>query len=323
MVLSVESDLESRVLEILISSQSYVSGESIASRLGVSRATINRVIKSLIQKGFAIESHPRLGYRLVNLDDVSKLSIFVSSLNTRIRFSIHYLSVCDSTQDVAESLASSGAPEGTVVIAEELRRGRGRLGRKWYAPRGGIWMSIVFRPRYIEQMHLISIAMGVAVAKTLRSLFNIDAKVKWPNDVVIDDKKVCGILVEGKAEADKIHYIIVGIGINVNNDLPEELRGYATTVKEVLGKEAPRTPIILSLLRNIDDIYYKLSTEREYVLSEWRKLSATLGRRVKVVTLTEEIVGIAKDIDRDGSLIIVRDSGEETKVFAGDVIHLR
>jgi len=317
-------DLESRVLNILLMSSGYVSGVGIANALGISRATVNRVVRRLVSRGFAIEVHPRLGYRLMNIDDISIASRYVSIIDTHIKFSIYYLETCSSTQDVADSLAREGVSEGTVVISEKLTRGRGRMGRHWIADKGGLWLSIVFRPKEMRYIHLMSIAVGVAVANTIKQLLNIDAKVKWPNDILVNDKKVAGILVEGKVEADRVHYLVVGIGINVNNDLPEELKENATTLKEIIGRQIPRVPILITLLKNIDEIYRELSRDaKERVLDLWRSLSATIGRMVKVITHGEEIIGIAEDIDRDGSLIIRKPDGSKTKIYAGDVIHLR
>ena len=304
-------------------SRGYVSGASMAKSLGVSRATVNRAIRRLISKGFIVEIHPKLGYRLVDLDNISHAHRYVEFIDTDLRYYIHYLDSCDSTQDVAHALASSGAPEGTVVVAEELRHGRGRMGRQWIASRGGLWLSIILKPRHLRNMHLLSLASSVAVAKAIKSLLDIDARVKWPNDVLVSEKKVAGILIEGVLEADQIRHIVLGIGVNVNNDLPSHLLDTATTLKSVVGSDIPRIPLLINIIKNIDAVYAKLRQgEGKEVLDEWRKLSSTIGRRVKVVTFDQEIEGLAEDIEDDGALRIRTKENGITRVYVGDVIHL-
>ncbi|MEL9940169.1 MAG: biotin--[acetyl-CoA-carboxylase] ligase [Ignisphaera sp.] len=316
--------IENEILKILLMSRDYVSGASIAKSLGVSRATVNRAIKRLVSRGFIVDVHPRLGYRLADLDDISHAYRYVEFVDTSLRYYIHYLDSCDSTQDVAHALASSGAPEGTVVIAEELRRGRGRMGRQWIASRGGLWLSIILKPKHLRNMHLLSLASSVAVAKAIKSLLGIEARVKWPNDVLVDEKKVAGILIEGVLEADQIRYIVLGVGVNVNNDLPSHLLDTATTLKSVVGSDIPRIPLLINIIKNIDIVYAKLRQgEGKEVLDEWRRLSSTIGRRVKVITFSQEIEGIAEDIEDDGALRIRTKENSISRVYVGDVIHLR
>ncbi|MEM0027066.1 MAG: biotin--[acetyl-CoA-carboxylase] ligase [Ignisphaera sp.] len=314
--------IEDEVLRILLMSRGYVSGASIAKYLGVSRATINRAIKRLISKGFIVEIHPKLGYRLADLDNISHAHRYVEFIDTSLRYYIHYLDSCDSTQDVAHALASSGAPEGTVVIAEELKRGRGRMGRQWIASRGGLWLSIILKPKHLRNMHLLSLASSVAVAKAIKSLLDIEARVKWPNDVLVSEKKVAGILIEGVLEADQIRHIVLGIGVNVNNDLPHHLLDTATTLKKVMGSDIPRIPLLINIIKNTDIVYTRLRQEEKEILNEWRKLSSTIGRKVKVISFNQEIEGVAEDIEDDGALRIRTKENTITKVYVGDVIHL-
>lgn len=316
--------IEYEVLKILLKSNDYIPGSKISSMLGVSKATVSRAIKRLTSMGFVVDVNPRLGYKLANLDDLGLAHKYIDLLNTYIKYRLYYVDLCESTQDIADSLAREGASEGTVVIAEELTKGRGRMGRKWHAARGGLWISIIFRPRVIKHMHLLSLALGVAVANTLSDTLGIDAKVKWPNDVLVNEKKIAGILIEGRAEADRMIYLIAGIGINVNNDLPNELEGYAITIKDVVKTSVPRVPILLNLLKNVDKVYRDLAEGKSYrVLDNWRKRSSTLGKLVKVVTLDGEFVGHAEDIEDDGALRVVKLDGSITKVHAGDIIHIR
>ena len=285
---------------------------------------IHKVIESLRRKGYVIVSHSKKGYKLLLLDDLSLAGNYIRDLDTRINFHVHYVPQCSSTQDIAKSLAEFGVPEGLVVIAEEMYNGRGRLGRKWYAPKGGLWISILLRPKRIESLQLMSLATGVAVVKAMEKLLNIKLRLKWPNDVIYMNRKLAGILIEAGVEVDTVHYVIVGIGVNVNNELPSELKDYAVNLKAILGFEVSRVPILRSLLRELDDIYHLLTMGNTYaILKEWIRYSDTIGRRVKVQFIDFTVEGKAIDIARDGSLIVIDDAGKRYIIRAGDIIHIR
>ncbi len=319
----VGEELRKRVLEALLKSHGFVSGAELSRLLGVSRATVSRVVRELIEKGFAIEVHPGVGYRVEVLNDLRYVDKALNAMPTRMRFSIHYLERCSSSQDVAEALAIQGASEGSVVVCEEMWGGRGRMGRKWFANRGGLWFTVLLRPPQLRNLHILSLATGLSVAKALKTLFSVEARVKWPNDVLIDEKKVCGVLVEARAEADKIHHLLLGVGINVNNELPEELRETAVSLREALGFHIPRAPLLREILLNIDSYYHTIiSGEVAKVVKEWKEWSSTLGKSVRILTLDKTIEGIAIDVDNDGTLLLDTGKGIE-RVAAGDVIHLR
>lgn len=316
--------LEAALLRELALSQGFVSGEKLAKSLHVSRATVSRLARKLIGEGYPIETHPKLGYRLAASDDLSTASRYVGALRTTLAFTIYYLESCPSTQNVAASLAEAGAKEGTVVVAEEQTLGRGRLGRSWASSRGGLWFTVLLRPTGFGASHLLSLAAGVAVAKALQGLFGVDAKLKWPNDVLVEERKVAGILVEGSAEADKLRYALVGIGLNVNNDLPRELHGTALSLKEVLGRPLPRVPLLLRILKELDKAYSSLKAGAAgEVLGEWRRLSVTLRKSVRVLSSEGIFEGLALDIDEWGGLVVESRRGERRVFYAGDVIHLR
>ena len=317
-------ELEGKTLELLVRSWTYVSGEDVARALGVSRATVSKVVRSLMRRGFPIEVHPEMGYRALDPDNLSLAPQVVQYIDTGIRFSVHYVEFCSSTQDLADALAREGSPEGTVVLAEAMERGRGRMGRRWVAGRGGLWVTIVLRPRLTGVTHILSLAVGVAVARAIEEVTGVGAGVKWPNDVLIGERKVAGILIEGRAEADRLQYVLVGVGVNVNNELPEELSSTATTIARVVGRPVPRLPLLVSTLRNLDHLYGALSRgEVGYVLDVWRRLSTTLGREVRAVTPDGEVVGVAEDVAEDGALMIRTPSGAVRRVYVGDVVHLR
>jgi len=319
----VSKELRKRVLEALLKSRGFVSGAELARLLGVSRATVSRLVGELTEMGFVVEVRPGVGYRVEVLNDLRYAERVLATMRTRVRFSAHYLEKCSSSQDVAEALALQGASEGVVVVCEEMWGGRGRMGRRWSAGKGGLWFTVLLRPPQLKNLHILSLATGLSVARALKVLFSVEARVKWPNDVLIGEKKVCGVLVEARAEADKIHHLLLGVGVNINNELPEELRETATSLRDVLGFNAPRAPLLREILLNIDSYYHTIiSGEVDKVVKEWKEWSSTLGKSVRILTLDKTIEGIAIDVDNDGTLLLDTGKGIE-RVAAGDVIHLR
>ncbi len=236
---------------------------------------------------------------------------------------IRYFAEVGSTNDVAKTLAEQGVEEGTVVVAEAQTSGKGRFGRRWESPGGGIWLSIILKPKLkAKELVKLNLLTSVAVAKTIKEKFRLDAEVKWPNDVLINWRKVCGILAEAVIEKDEAKYVIVGIGINANFDLtvlPEDLRPTATSLKEILGREIDREIFICDLLKNFEFYYEDFKKGGiDTVLSDWRKLSCILNRRVQLSCCGEKIEGIACDIDENGWLIIKLENGTVKKVFSAD-----
>ena len=320
-------DKRLRVLLDLLEEHSgeYVSGSEIAGVLGVSKPTINRLINMLRSRGFIIESNPRKGYRLVSADDLANTELYLADLEASLNYRVHYVEKCISTQDIASTLAEQGAQEGTIVLAEEMTGGRGRLGRKWHASRGGLWLTLILRPHMTRDVQLLSLAMGLGLVKGIKEHLGIKTSLKWPNDVLYNERKLAGILVEGKIESNYIKYILVGIGLNVNNEIPAELRSTAISLKEIKGRNIPRIPLLRSILLQIDHYYVTLSKKKDYeeILSEWKKHSTTIGRTVKAVTIDGKIiVGKAVDVDKNGALVIETSHGLE-KIYAGDLEHLR
>lgn len=238
---------------------------------------------------------------------------------------IQYFKEIESTNVIAREIAGS-VEEGTVVIAESQTGGRGRMGRKWISPEGGIWLSIILKPR-IQPLHAprITLLAGVSVAKTIRS-YGLPAKIKWPNDVLINGKKVCGILTEIGAEVDQIDYIVVGIGIDANVDteaFPEEFRESSTSLKKELGHEINRAEFLQELLHEFEALYLTFQKDFSPILEEWRNMSATIGEWVKITTQTRIIYGAAIGVDNEGALILETEEGRLEKIVAGNCEHLR
>ena len=306
----------------MLKKQSCVAVDELMSVLGLGSNDLLNAIKVLRFAGFVVSECGGKGYRVVVEDDLRYAHEVVSGLGTRIRYGVHYVEQCSTTQDVAMDLAVRGAPEGTVVVCGEMWSGRGRMGRKWYAPRGGLWFTLILRPRSLSKLNLLTLATGVSVAKALNHLFNVDARVKWPNDVVIEGKKVSGALLEVKHVGEEL-VALLGVGINVNNDLPLELEGYATSLKRVLGFPVPRTPIFVGILKSVD-YYYSAIVEGDVgrIIGDWRLWSSTLGRYVRAVMASGVVEGRAVDVDESGALLIDTGSGV-VRVVEGDIIHLR
>ncbi len=307
--------------------EKYVSGGKLSSDLRISRTAIWKHINSLKKLGYEIEAKPKKGYRLVKSPDILMPEEIKIGLKTRfIGRNLRYFDSVSSTSIVAKQLAEEGSEEGTLVIAESQSMGKGRLGRSWASPEGGIWLSIILRPKISPSaVQLVSIAAGVAAANAIRKL-GLDAKLKWPNDVTIGDKKVCGILTELAAEVEAVRYAVLGIGINANNDvedLPLEVQTGATTLKKELGGPIARANFVQQLLQELEARYTLFQRDPVGILNEWRSLSATLGRKVQINTQGESFTGMARNISSNGCLIVELEDGSIKQVISGDCLSIR
>ena len=306
--------MKGQILKTLRQCSDYVSGETLSKQLGISRVSIWKHIRSLKQDGYVIEASPR-GYRLVSSPDLL-LPCEFPDLEQRI----YYFPQIGSTMDAARELAKKGAGEGIIVIAEVQTRGRGRLSREWLSPEGGIYFTIILRPKispaYAPRVNLMA---ATAVAATIKKLFGLRAELKWPNDVLIAGKKVCGILAEMDAEMDVVNCVNVGIGINANTSIPQFERT-VTSLRDVLGRVISRKELLTALLVEIERRLPSLM--KADLLEEWKKLSATLNRDVRISSLGEEVIGQAIDIDATGALILKSKDGSLRTVLVGDCIHL-
>ena len=305
------NEMKGQILKALRECSDYVSGETLSEQLGISRVSVWKHIRSLKENGYVIEASPR-GYRLVSSPDLL-LPYEFPGLEQRI----HYFPEIGSTMDAARELAKKGVGEGTIVIAEAQIRGRGRLSREWLSPEGGIYFTLILRPSispaYAPRINLMS---SVAVAATIRKLFRLNAELKWPNDVLIEGRKVCGIL----AEMDVVNFVNVGIGINANTSVPQ-FEKTATSLKDMLGREISRKEFLSVVLVEINRRQARLM--KANLLEEWKELSGTLNKYVRILSPGEVIVGRAIDIDTTGALIIRKRNGSLKKAMAGDCIHLR
>ena len=306
--------MKGQMLKALRECSDYLSGEMLSNKLGTSRVSIWKQIRSLKKDGYIIEASPK-GYKLISAPDLL-LPYEFPDLEQRI----HYFPEIGSTMDAARELAKKGAGEGTIVIAEVQTHGRGRLRREWLSPKGGIYFNLLLRPRispaYAPRINLMA---SVAVAATIKKLFGLKAELKWPNDVLIEGKKLCGILADMDAEMDVVNFVNLGIGINANTSIPQ-FEKTATSLKDALGKEISRKEFLSVLLMEIERQQPLLM--KADLLEEWKKLSVTLNKDVRIVAPGEVIIGRAIDIDTTGALIVKERDGSLKKAMAGDCIHL-
>ncbi len=231
---------------------------------------------------------------------------------------LHYLAITSSTQDVAKDMADRGAPEGTAVIAGKQQSGRGRLGRSWLSPEGGLATSIILRPT-MSVLPLLPAISALAVFRTIKAT-GIEAGIKWPNDILIGGRKVCGILIEHTLVNGVVSYSVIGIGININFDtgLYPEIAGFATSLSVELGHELPVGQVALRLYTELEALYLR-SNKPDLILSEWAANMITIGRHVKVQSGNNTIVGTAESINGSGHLILRLDDGSTQEIVAGDV----
>jgi BirA family biotin operon repressor/biotin-[acetyl-CoA-carboxylase] ligase len=249
-------------------------------------------------------------------------------LNTiRLGKSILRLTQVDSTNAYAAGLAKEGAREGTVIIAGMQNAGYGRMNRHWVSPKGGLWLSIILRPNIAPKDAPVLTLMGAcAVVKTLKSTLGLDAKIKWPNDVLISGKKVCGILTEMRTLENGIDFVILGLGINANfqvTEIPKDMRNTATTLTAECGEDISVGEVLRSLIVDIDCLYDTLLSQgSESIIEMWKRTSDTLGQHVRITAVKDSIEGTAVDVDGSGALIVKTGDGEFKTILAGDCMYL-
>ncbi len=309
------------ILSFLISGE-WVSGEEMAKRLAISRAAVWKQIQALRKRGYEISASTRKGYHLTKMPDLLDADRISGCLKTKwLGRELRILGEVSSTNAVALSLARD-CPSGTVIMAETQTEGRGRLSRPWASPSGGIWMSLILKPEMpLAHVYQINMAVAVALCRALSSMLGLNAGIKWPNDLLIHERKICGILMEVSAQVDRLDYAVVGLGINANNDpsgFPAEWR--STSLAAELGHDIGRCELICRILEEIEVAYEKMASKDVY--EEWRSRSLTLNRQVRITSAAGDHVGEVVDLADDGALILL-EGDEQKRVLAGDCIHLR
>ncbi len=318
--------MREEILNFLRNSAGYLSGEEISRALKISRAGIWKHIHELRNEGYEIIAVPHLGYKLASVPDKLFPAEIQSNLHTKILGrKIHHFEMVSSTMDIAFDLGIKGEEEGTLILSEGQNRGRGRMSRSWVSPKGkGVYLSLILRPRLLpNEAPKLTLLAGVAVSEAIRKITGLAALIKWPNDILIEERKVGGILTELSAEIDKVKFAVLGIGINVNTKRAFLPAG-ASSLKEELGGMVSRTELVKQILKEIE-AYYLLFGRQGFapIAWQWKQLSSTIGKRIKVASRKNIIEGEAVDIDNDGALLIRKDSGFIARVISGDVVRVR
>jgi BirA family biotin operon repressor/biotin-[acetyl-CoA-carboxylase] ligase len=319
---------DAKILSALRANPDGVSGAQLAEQLAISRAAVWSRIEELRRVGFEIEAGPHFGYRLVDEPDALLADDLLSRLGVTqvVGRDIQVFEQTTSTNDVAEKLARDGVKEGVAVFAESQTKGRGRLGRAWMSPlRKGLWFSVLLRPDLPPQETTqLTILSATAIRRAIKTVTGLSAEIKWPNDLLLRGRKVAGILTELSAELDRVRHVIVGIGVDVNQDaqgFPGELRKTATSLKIESGAEVSRPELAVEILRELDHDYARLGPGKfSEVADEWEAACVTIGRNVTVHAGDRRFKGRAESLDDDGALLIRTEHGHLERVMGGDVI---
>ena len=302
-----------------------ISGARIAREIGVSRSTVWRWVERLRDLGVRVKGHPHTGYFLEKVPDILTPDLLRRGLkgNQFGKKICHFFTI-DSTNRVAMELGYAGEPEGTLVVAEEQTAGRGRAGRSWHSERGtGVYFTLLLRPRLAPvQAPLLTMIAGLSAHKAIRGQTGLAVDLKWPNDLMIAGKKLGGILTEMHAEPSQIRFVIVGVGLNVNQDkFPAELSSVATSLRAETGKTHSRSELLLRLLREFETDYNRFLMEGPASVTQafQNASSYAQGKRVRVTNGKETFTGTTAGLSPEGLLLVKRDDGKIASVIAGDV----
>ncbi|HJM79981.1 MAG TPA: biotin--[acetyl-CoA-carboxylase] ligase [Nitrosopumilus sp.] len=321
-----------KVLKFLkIHDTEYLSGQDLSDVLHISRVAVWKHIKKIQALGYTVESKQKEGYKLTKISDLLLPWEVISGLQTKtLGQQAYYFESVDSTQSQALKMAKESENEGTIIIAEKQTLGRGRSGRKWISPKGGLWFSIILHPKFnISNMTLFPIASSLALSNAIKKTCKISTELKWPNDLTIKGKKLAGMLVDASFESNKIENLILGVGINFDVDVQEIEKSLKktsnyygiTSLNQQKNKIKP-IELIQSFLIELEKIYEELNNnEIKKIISKWTQRSSTIGKKIEINTDKGKIKGHAIKIDSDGGLII-KNNEKTTKIFAGDIVHL-
>lgn len=317
--------MKAEILAWLRESDKFVSGQELCNRFGVSRTAVWKVINQLKKEGYRIEAVQNKGYHMVSSPDLLSKYELGSRLNTEwLGKEIVYKDVTTSTNADVRRMAEDGAKEGLLVVADGQNLGKGRRGRTWESPKGtNLYFSMLLKPDFSpDKASMITLVVAYSVAKVIRKNTGLDAKIKWPNDIVVDKKKVCGILTEMNMERDYIHHIVVGVGINVNEEeFPEEIIDMATSLKNEKGSILSRANLLSDILSQLEKDYamFLQAGDLKPFVDEYNQMLVNKGALVKVLDPKGEFSGIAGGINEEGMLIVFKENGQIEKVYAGEV----
>ncbi|BBF44315.1 biotin--protein ligase [Lachnospiraceae bacterium KM106-2] len=317
--------MKERILEILKKSNTYVSGQEICKQLNVSRTAVWKVMNQLKEEGYEIEAISNKGYKIKKSPDSITDYELLSQINTKyIAKQIEYYEEIDSTNIRCKILAEEGAQDGILVVADQQTAGRGRRGRAWKSPKGSsIAMSLMLKPDIMpSNASMLTLVTAMALVKGINDAAGVDTKIKWPNDIILNNKKLCGILTEMSSELDYINYVVIGIGVNVNmTEFPEEISHIATSVAIELGHPAKRADIITKTMEAFEK-YYDIFLKKqnlEDLVEEYNHQLIHKDREIRVLGSEEEYQAKALGIDKTGELMVELDDGTRKKIRSGEI----
>lgn len=310
---------------MLRESDDYVSGQQICEKFGVSRTAVWKAVNQLKEEGYEVEAVRNRGYHIIDSPDVITLEELTSQIDTVwAGKQVYYYNETDSTNIRAKQLGEEGAPHGTLAVADQQNAGRGRRGRGWESPKGcSIYMSILLRPEIPPvKAPMLTLVMALSVAEGLKESTGLDVEIKWPNDIVLNGKKLVGILTEMSTEIDYINHVVIGVGINVNmTGLPEELSGKATSLRLETGRIVKRSPIIAAVMRSFEKNYslFLETQDLEKMQEEYNSLLVNREKEVRILGAKEQYNAYALGVNKEGELLVRRGDGTTEAVFAGEV----
>ncbi len=323
----VQSEIRTKLLEVFSNANGkFISGQKLSEQLGCSRTAVWKHIEDLRNEGYELEAVRKLGYRIITKPDkISSNEIRLGLETKSLGRKIHFEESVTSTQQIAHKLAYEDAVEGTLVVAEEQTTGRGRLDRAWYSPKHtGVWMSMILRPQIPpSQAPQLTLLAAVGVVQAIQEVTGLEPDIKWPNDILIHQKKIVGILTELQAETDRINSVIIGIGINVNQELshfPESLHTIASSLAIEKGEKIDRAKLIQVILLKIEKLYKEyLQHGFKVVKLLWESYATSIGKQIIARTLSGSIEGKAIGINEEGVLLLEDATGTVHHIYSADI----
>ena len=317
--------MKSEILRLLKENDTYISGQQLCEQFQVSRTAIWKVIDQLKKEGYQIEAVRNKGYRLIESPDVMSKAEIDSLVDTKwAGKNVIYYDETDSTNNRAKEAGNNKEPHGTLFVADMQMAGKGRRGRVWKSPSGSsIYMTILLYPDIPPvKAPQLTLIMAIAVAEGIREVTGLETKIKWPNDIVVNGKKICGILTEMGTNGVKINYVLIGVGINVNlKEFPEEMQDKATSLILEGGHEYDRNQVIAQVMKYFEINYEKFiqTCDFTHLLDDYHRILANLNQPVRVIDGDRSFEGICRGIDEKGELLVERQNKEVVKVSAGEV----
>lgn len=317
--------MKSEILTLLRERGDYVSGQELCERFGVSRTAVWKAVGQLKKQGFAIEAVQNRGYRLAQEEEIFGQHELESRMNTRwAGHPVHFYQVLDSTNLRAKLDAENGAAQGTLVVADMQTAGRGRRGRSWSSPAGAnVYFTLILKPDFApDKASMLTLIMAMAVASGITETCGAEAGIKWPNDIVIGGKKVCGMLTELSVQQDYIQHVVIGAGVNVGRqEFAPEIAATAVCLEQECGRKVPRAELVVNIMKAFEEYYDSFLETLDFSLLKeaYDRLLVNCGREVRVLDPKGEYTGISKGINCTGELLVELPDGSETAVYAGEV----